>query len=342
MVDKIKQKWLAYKAELTKKTVLKTVWHYFLMAVGTALLAFGTSTFILPYNIVTGGVSGIAIIFSGLFGAESELIITILTYIFFVLGLLLLGVRFTLKTLVSTLLYPPLIYLFSYLRDNNVWLQLGGENLESMNVLLAGIFGGAFVGAGVGLTFFGGGSSGGVDCLALALNKYFKFKTSISTFVIDAAVIGGGLIYNKDLSLALIGILSALVCAIVIDRIFLGNATSYVAFIVSNKYEEINKLINDKMERGTTLIQAEGGYTGENTKMIQVAFDRKEYSDLQTLVAKIDPKAFISIVHAHEINGYGFKKIPNRSKVKIKKIFSDKAIESPKDAIGEDDNDLED
>ena len=325
MVDKIKELWRDYRQNLTKKAVLKTAWHYFLMVVGNALLAFGTSVFLLPYKVVTGGVSGLALIFTEFFNINTELMITILTWVLFIVGLLLLGVRFSLKTLVATLIYPPLVFVFSLLRDNVTWLQL---TADTTGKLLAGIFGGVFVGAGCAVTYIGGGSTGGVDCISLALNKYTRIKASVASFIIDSSIIVGGLVAYKDLTLALIGIMSAFVCALMIDRIFLGNSASYVAFIVTNKYAEINSAINDKLERGTTLIYAEGGFTGDQTKMIQVAFDRKEYADIQAIVGKIDPKAFMSIVHAYEVNGYGFKKMPQAHTKRRPKNFDSEEIQN--------------
>lgn len=316
--DKIKTRWQNYKSTLTKKTIMTNLWHCVLMVLGNACLAFGTAMFLLPFEIVTGGVSGLALILSMFLPLDTKLLITILTWAMFLIGLLLLGVKFSLKTLISTIVYPPLVYLFGLIRDNNAWMQLVNDTTGK---LLAGIFGGFFVGAGCGITFTGGGSTGGVDCLSLALNKYTKIKASVASFIIDSSIIVGGLISYKDFTVALIGILSAFICATAIDRIFLGNSQSFIAFIVSSKYKEINEAINSKLERGTTLIHSEGGYTGNETKMIQVAFERKEHSDLQAIVAKIDPEAFMSIVHAYEVNGYGFKRLPiSKKQNKFKKV----------------------
>lgn len=271
----------------------------------------------MPFEIVTGGVSGLALILSMFLPLDTKLLITILTWAMFLIGLLLLGVKFSLKTLISTIVYPPLVYLFGLIRDNNAWMQLVNDTTGK---LLAGIFGGFFVGAGCGITFTGGGSTGGVDCLSLALNKYTKIKASVASFIIDSSIIVGGLISYKDFTAALIGILSAFICATAIDRIFLGNSQSFIAFIVSSKYKEINEAINSKLERGTTLIILKVDIL-ERTKMIQVAFERKEHSDLQAIVAKIDPEAFMSIVHAYEVNGYGFKRLPiSKKQNKFKKV----------------------
>lgn len=316
MVAKIKARWKEFRAGLNRQSVLKGTWHVFLMVLGSASLAFGTAVFLLPYDVVTGGVSGLAIIL-GEFGLNQELMITVLTWGLFFLGMILLGFKFSLKTLIATLIYPPLVVLFGMMRDSLPWLQL---TADSTGKLLAGIFGGVFVGTGCAVTYIGGGSTGGLDCLSLSFNKYTRLKASYASFVIDASIIVGGLACYKDLSLALIGIMSAFICALMIDRIFLGNSTTFVAFIVTSKYAEINEAINEKLERGTTLIQASGGFTGEETKMIQVAFERKEYVDIQTIVARIDPKAFMSIVHAYEINGYGFKKIPKPKTKRIKPV----------------------
>lgn len=298
-MDKIKQ----YLKDFNYKKSLK---HIFLIVLGSVILAFGTGVLLVPFDIVTGGLSGVAIILDETFGWNVEIVVFILTWGFFFLGLIFLGKKFALKTLCSAIVYPSALSLCIYMQANIRFLQLDGTN--QVHLLLAAIFGGACVGAGCAITFTGGGSTGGFDIPAFILQKYLKIKCSVGTFVLDALVIILALVVFQKLDLALIGILSAFICSLLIDKIFLGNSSNFVAMIVSSKWKEINNFIQTKTERGSTLIMAFGGYTLNEYRMIQITFYRNEYVDLLDKVYQIDPDAFISIMKAHAVNGLGFAK----------------------------------
>lgn len=309
---------LGFKSESPKQMVKNLLW----MVAGNAVLALGTAVFIIPNSLVTGGVSGIAIIVAGLFenagvAVDVAFVITLLTWGLFFIGLLLLGLRFSFKTLIATAIYPPLLYLFQFMISEFPSLSLPATQI---GMLLGALFGGIFVGVGCGFTFLGGGSTGGVDCLSLAANKYLHIKTSIAAFVIDGAIILVGFIFNRDLQACLIGIISAIMAAMMIDRVFLGQSSSFIAWVVTEKYEELSERINAELERGTTLFLAEGGYTSKQTKVVEVVFDRKEYRDIQNIIVDVDPKAFVTTMRAHEVNGYGFKSMPKK-KLSIQELI---------------------
>lgn len=295
----------------------KTLLHLFLVIAGSVILGLGTGILLVPYNIITGGLSGIGIILNKTLGWNVELVVAVLTWLFFFMGLIFLGKKFAFQTLCSTIVYPIALSLGVFLQNNIEFLQLVKTN--EVHRLLAAVFGGVFVGAGCAITFLGGGSTGGVDIPALMAQKYLKIKCSIMTFAIDATIIIVGLVINKDLIFAMIGILSAVIAAVMVDKIFLGGTSAYIATIISKKYEEINNFILDKLERGTTIIDVEGGYSKEESRMIQVAFVANEYAILQEGVSLIDPKAFMTVCRANEVMGEGFNKFVRRKrKLKIK------------------------
>lgn len=275
---------------------------------GSLLLSFACAFFYLPHSIISGGISGIAIILNNLIKTDlswlnEELYIVILEWFFFILGFIILGKKFAFQTLCSTIVFPIGVYIFGFIYENVAIFQL---EQSTINYLLSALFGGLITGVGVGLTFLGGGSTGGVDIPTLILYKYAKIKVSISSFVIDTLVIVAGVFVIQEFDLALIGIIAAFVAAIAIDKIFLSGKATCMAYIISEKYEEINNFILNKMERGTTLLDAQGGYSGNQIKVIQVCFNIKEYSILKTAIHDIDKYAFFSVVKAHEIAGEGF------------------------------------
>ena len=299
--------------KLTKKEWLLIAKNFLLIVVGTAILAFGVSVFILPFELVTGGVPGIAVIINRLIPIEfitEAMWVTIITWILFFIGWILLGKSFALKTLTSTIVYSIVVNVAGLLVSPDVlngFFYLQGSKYNEIAIVLAAVFGGACVGAGCAITFLGGGSTGGVDILSLSISKYFpKIESSTSIFIIDGGLVLLGMFILNDFVLTLLGIVSAFICALIVDYLFVGKSKEFVAFIVSSSSDEINKQIIEKMDRTTTYIKSKGGYSQKEIDMLMVSFTMNEYSKLLSIVSIIDKNAFVTISRAHEINGKGF------------------------------------
>lgn len=304
------------KKKYSKKEIILMIKNIFLVIIGTVILAFGTGVFLFPYNIITGGIAGISITLNNLIpefeilGLKSyDIYVFVVTWGLFLIGLFVLGKSFSLKTLISTIVYSPIFSLSVRLVESNV---LNGffdisANYGELSVLLGAVFGGAFVGVGCAIAFLGGGSTGGTDIIAFVICKWFKkFRSSVVIFIVDVAVVLAGVFVIKDLTLSLLGIASAFICAIVIDKLFLGESQAFIAQIVSDKYEEINNAIITRLDRTTTILEARGGFSGKNKKVVMVSFTMRQYSTLINIVNIIDKTAFVSIHRAHEINGEGW------------------------------------
>lgn len=303
------------KIKWTRAEILLQLKNILLIILGTLVLAFGCAVFVVPFNLVTGGVTGLSIVIDNVFGKigldiEIDIIIGVLTWLMFFLGLLFLGKDFALKTLVSAIVYPPAISLFMKLVDPAVmggFLDLTTSAHADIALIISALFGGLCIGTGCAITFLGGGSTGGVDIIAFILCRFFKkWKSSIVIFAIDAITVLLGMFVIQDLILTLLGIISAMVGAIVIDKIFIGRSQAFTAQIVSDKYEEINLAIRNEVRRTTTIIPARGGYSGDEKTVLMVTFTMRQYAYLMNAVKRIDKTAFVSISRAHEINGEGF------------------------------------
>ena len=301
--------------KLTKKDIFKTVKSVGLIIVGTLIIALGTSIFMLPYDLVTGGLSGYAIVLSRLIPPEIlsvQMIITILTWVLFFIGLIVLGKSFAMKTLVSTIVYPIGVALFSNITSPDFlggFFNLQLSKYSGVGVLLAAVFSGVLVGLGCALSFLGGGSTGGVDVIAFVICKIFKrLRSSVVIFAVDATAVIFGMFVIGDFVLSLLGIVSAFVAALMVDKVFIGGSKAFVAHIVTEKPEEINKLIIEKLDRTTTVLDVTGGYSGDEKKMLMVSFSMNEYSELMNIITKTDREAFITVNQAHEINGEGWTK----------------------------------
>jgi len=298
---------------MTVKKTVEGLKNILFIALGTLILSFGTAVFILPFDIVLGGVSGLAIILSRIFGSylNAEAWVFVLSWGFFFLGLIFFGGGFAAKTLLSTVLYPLGVYLCGLARNEGA---LGGFfNLDAgdggVTLLLSALIGGAVIGVGCALTFMGGGSTGGTDIPALMAAKKIKgLKSSTAIFIGDALIIALGAVIEGDLIFAVVGGLSAFCCSAVIDRTFLLGDRTFAAEVVSVKCEQISRAIIDKLGRTATIIPAIGGFSGEPVWLLFFSFTMREYSALMSLVRELDPNAFVTVQRAYKISGEGFSR----------------------------------
>ncbi len=308
------------KAKYTGKEILFQLKNLGLVVLGTLILAFGCAIFVVPFNLVTGGVTGISIIIDEIIGGavSIDIVIGIITWGLFFLGLIFLGWDFAIKTLASTVIYPVAISLFMKLVSPDVMggvLNLQGSSHADLALIIGTLFGGLCVGTGCALTFLGGGSTGGVDIIAFIICKFFKkVKSSTVIFLVDATTVVLGLFVIKDLILTLLGVVSAWITAMVIDKIFIGGEKAFTAQIVSDRFEDINLAIREEIDRTTTMFVACGGYSRESKTVLSVTFTMRQYAALLGIIKRIDPKAFVSISRAHEINGEGFSYYIDKAK----------------------------
>ena len=292
----------------------RTVKNLALVVLGTLILSFATAVFLVPFQLITGGISGISLVLDAIIPWElvtTDLLITVLTWAFFFLGLIFLGKEFALKTLVSAIVYPLGTALFGLLVNPDVlggfFCLAGNPHGPEVALILAPVISGVCVGTGCAITFLGGGSTGGVDVLVFLLCKLFRrLKSSHVFFLVDATTIVCGMFVKGDMILSLLGILSAFLAATMIDKVFLGASRSFIAQIITEKANEINDAIIHKIDRTTTMFVGVGGYSGKEKRMLMVSFTMRQYSELFAVVNAIDPEAFITVHAAHEISGEGW------------------------------------
>ena len=223
--------------------------------------------------------------------------ITIMTIILFVLGHFILGKEFTQGTILSTIFYPLELNILSYLLNGVSFTQ---------NAILASIYTGIFVGIGVGLVIRANCSTGGVDIIALLLQKIFNLPVHIGLMFLDASTVILG-IATHSFEAAMIGLISVYVCSVVIDKVvgFGGQKTKSI-MIVSEKYEEILSMITKNLDRGATILYGEGGYSRDKKEVIMCVIENKQYPLFNQIVHEIDPKVFLVVQDAHEVKGNGF------------------------------------
>lgn len=275
-----------------------TIVNIILICLGNFLLAVSVACFLVPNDILSGGVAGLAVALLPIIPSlNTTLFITIATILLFIIGTILLGRGFFIKTLISTITYPVFLNILTVFMEGKMFTD---------NIIVASIYTGLFMGLGVGIVFRTGSSTGGMDIPALLMEKYLHVPLHIAVLIIDAITVILG-IATYSVNAALIGLISVYVSSVMIDyAVSFGGQKTKSVMIISNHYEEMMKRIDVELERGMTLLHAEGGYRREDIEVLLCVVDNKQYPKLNMIVKEIDPYAFLIVQDAHEIHGNGF------------------------------------
>lgn len=302
----------------TRDDWFKFICNNFLIIIGSLLSAIGTALFLTKSQIISGGLSGIAIIIQYFVGPGFQvvdIVVWSLSAVLWVVGCFTLGKEFSLRTLLSSIMYPLFLTLFLRIEAfQRVATEIAGGDAPAIgNLILCGLFSGVFVGAGVATTFLGKGSTGGVDVLVFIFAKKTKIKESMWTFIIDGSIIALSMfIIPSNWIHSLVGIISAFITAMMIEFIYNSNVSSYQADIISDQWEKISKFAQDTLGRGATIISAVGGYQGDERKVLRVVFEKRQFDKLAKYIASVDPKAFVTYTQTKVVYGEGFKEHKNK------------------------------
>ena len=284
------------KEAVTMPKYRKIIKDYLVITAGALLFAIGISLFAEPFHIAPGGVSGIAIIMNYLSGLPVGQTIIFINIPLFIAGFLKLGRSFIISSLYAMLLSSVAVDLLTQVRP---FVE---------EPLLAALYGGLFIGAGMGLIFIHGSSTGGSDIIVRLLRLRFGgLRLGRLMFFTDLFVISLAALVFHDLNRALYAIITVYVNSIVIDGIIYGLEFSKIAYIISQKSADIARRIQDELKRGVTLFFGEGGYSKQPTKIIMCALKRQQVVKFYSIVYETDPEAFVILSNAHEVVGYGFK-----------------------------------
>lgn len=285
-------------------SMLKRYWptlrDFSLVLVGTFVQAIGFRVFLVPANLASGGVSGIAQLINYFTGWPIGLMVFIGNLPLFVLGWRFLGGRrFALRTAIA-------IVALSFFTDALLWLPFFPRNGLTNDLVLNSLYGAVISGVGYGLVYRGKGTSGGSDILARILNHYRGIPITQSYLITDTAVIlGAGFIFGWDK--ALYAVITLYVSGIVVDTTMEGAGTVRTALIITSEAQRVAQTIMSNMERGVTILNARGAYTGEERLVLYCVVNRSEIPQLKSIVHEADELAFMVVGAAHEALGEGFQ-----------------------------------
>ena len=264
---------------------------------GNALLAFLVAAFIIPHDIIMGGTTGIGIVLhKAIPQMDVSLFVLILNAVLLLIGLFVLGKKFAVTTVASSLLYPILLGFFQ---------RIPGIDSMTDNALIAAVFAGALMGVALGLVMRVGSSTGGMDIVTLVLNKYTHIAVSIWVYVTDIIVIGGQALFNPA-EKTLLGIIVLVLETIILDKAMILGKSQIQIFVISEAYEQIRKALMEQAEAGVTMTMIETGWLKKQQQGVLCVIPQRKLYAATELIQHIDPQAFITITQIREVRGQGF------------------------------------
>ena len=266
------------------------------MILGNAILAMGTAAFVVPNGLISGGVTGIGLILQRLFGLPVDIGVFAADGVLFLLGAAVMGKAFAATIILSTIVYPTFFSLFGKI-----------PFLTSLtdDKLMAAIYAGLLMGAGIGLVIKVGGSTGGMDIPPIILHKLFGLSIPVIISVGDILLLLVQAFYSST-EQVLYGILVVMLTSIVIDKVLIMGQKQTQVMVISPEYERINQAIHQKIDRGSTLIHATSGLEKQEQKVVLSVISNRQLGDLNELILQIDPQAFVIANEVNEVKGRGF------------------------------------
>lgn len=271
---------------------------FLIITLGAAFFAVGFVWFYQPNDIASGGLTGLAQLINHIFpfipvGAT----VIVLNIPLFILGWKFIGGKLLVGSLWAMFISSVIIDFITPLFD---W--------QPMDPILACIFGGVFMGLSLGLIIQQGSTTGGTDLLARLLKlKLAWLPMGKLLMAIDLVVIVLVAIVFRELNTMLYGLVALYISSIVMDTVLYGMSPAKVAYIISDRNEEISRVLVHDLDKGVTILQGRGGYSGTEKHVLMCAFKQKEIAVIKAAVKEIDPDAFLIVCNAHEVLGEGFR-----------------------------------
>lgn len=266
-----------------------------LVLVGTFLTSVGIALFYVPNKVVSGGASGLATVFYHVFSVPAGISLAVINVILLLFGLKVLGKNFIIKTIIGSLMVSAMVGLL--------------ENLPPVtnDIILSSVVGAALYGFGISLTFVGGASTGGTDILGRILQHFLPhLPIGKLILIVDAVIIGIAFLTFREVDRTIYGIIALFISTFAIDWLMRKLNVSKLAFVVTEKGEEMAKYLTQNSPRGVTVIDVKGGYTFESKNMLICALKEKEMPLFEERVKALDEKAFTIFSESSEIIGNGF------------------------------------
>ena len=284
-----------------KKTVLlKSIKDYLVLAIGCVIYCLGWTAFLIPGGIASGGGTGLCTILYFATGIPVAYSFFVLNAILLIIGFLMLGKGFGVKTIFAIILSS---LLFDFLPNLDFVVTFDDR-------LVTAIVGGLVEALGIGLVLMSGGSTGGTDIVAMVINKYWPISPGRVYLITDLFIIASVLLVpGKDVNDMMYGYVTMVTFSFAIDWVLMGSKSSAQIYIFSQKYQEISDHIVHNLNRGVTALNSVGGYSGQEGKVLLVICRKQQLQSVVNEVKAIDPKAFVSVSSVSSVYGEGFEEL---------------------------------
>jgi len=272
---------------------------YFIIAIGLFIGSIGWTGFLIPSEIVGGGVSGIATIIYFATGFKVGYSVFIINGVLLILAMRVLGFGFGIKTIFATFVLSFFLWLLQ---------SIITEPLVSDRFMCA-IIGGIMAGASAGIILSQGGSTGGTDIIAMMINKYRNYSPGQLLLTLDLIIISSSYFLSNSIEQVVYGFVAMGVSAYCVDMVIEGSKQSVQIFIFTKKHDEIRNEVVLNLDQGLTVLEAKGGYSQQDVKVLMLLAKKKDSQAILKMVKIVDPDAFISMGSVMGVYGQGFDKI---------------------------------
>jgi len=272
---------------------------YFIIAFGLFVGSVGWTGFLIPSEIVGGGVTGIATIIYFVTGFKVGYSVFIINGLLLLMAMKVLGFGFGLKTIFATVV----LSFFLWFLQSIITEPLVGDKF------MCAIIGGIMAGASAGIILSQGGSTGGTDIIAMMINKYRNYSPGQLLLTLDLIIISSSYFLSNSIEQVVYGFVAMGVSAYCVDMVIEGSKQSVQIFIFTKKYDEMRTEIITDLNQGLTELQAKGGYSQEDVKVLMLLAKKKDSQSILKMVKIVDPDAFISMGSVMGVYGQGFDKI---------------------------------
>lgn len=285
--------------------ILKTVKEYSVMAFALSLYVFSWTAFLIPNEITAGGVTGLSTILNYAFGLPISLTYLVLNAVLLIAGTLIMGKGFGFKTIFCVLVSSLYFEIFPHIP----WVSDIDDNL------INSIIGGAMSACGIAIVFSQGGSTGGIDIIALVINKYKEVSPGKVFMIADLLIISSILFLpGKSLQDLVYGYVVTFAFSYTVDYILTGSKQSVQMLIITNKYEEIANKLCYEMNKGVTAINSIGWYKKSDSMIIMVVTRKDKMYEVMSAVKEVDNRAFLTVSTVMGVYGEGFDEVKAKSK----------------------------
>ncbi|MBE6025574.1 MAG: YitT family protein [Clostridiales bacterium] len=267
-----------------------------IMVFSNFLFAVSVTGFIRPHGIILGGATGLGLLITHYVNMKLSVVVMIINVVLLLIAYITMGKKFALSTLANSILYPAMMYVFE------TFITLGKVTEDPM---LSCVFGGVLMGIGIGMILKTGGSTGGTDVIAVAINKYTHVNLSALLYLVDGVIMACQLMFSNR-EQVLLGIFLMALLTLTMNKIMIMGKTQAELMIFSDKTEEIKERILGQEDAGATLFHIQKGYSGKEGDAIMCIIPRRKVYDMCEMIQEVDPTAFWTISEVNEIYGRGF------------------------------------